>query len=1032
MNHNKHLCLSFAAKIACLFFNFWAVMSYAQDVSFSIPTDLTAAAGDTVKVPLYIDPNNNSVGSFDVTLEFDKALLTYTGYTAGPIVPLSFGWIVDVNVGISLDKVTIGAFDAQGETNSLTGSGVAVLFEFVVSLNAPSGAISDLFLSGLSATDINAVPLTVKGMGGRFVVSSANAQAVLFSIPSDLEGTIGDTVLVPVHIDPQNNAIGSFDLTVMFDQKLLAYTTHSTGPLIPTSLGWTIDVNGNNANGVVTIGALDLAGETNSLTASGVAVFLKFLIRPIAEYGDSSDLLVKDMAATDTNAIPLSVSGTSGKVTVKVAELMISGRVSSTIGKGIPQVTISFSNNAGSTVTDQNGNYTKQIAGPYSGTATPSKSGYSFQPPFRTYTNITISQSAQDFVGTAIDTVFFSIPSDLKGSPGDTVDVPLNIDPKTNKIGSFDAAIAFGTDLLSYVRFTSGPIVPVALGWTIDVNENSTGRLTISAVDLAGETNSLNGAGTALFLEFVINSSAKANDTTALLLNRLSVTDINAIPFVATGKNGKITVVQDTKPPDVPNLINPRNRAENQPTTIILIWTESVGANIYHLQVATDSLFISTFLNDSTETDTTQIIGPLKNRTKYYWRVRASNSNGKSNWSDIWNFTTIDVHPEASSNLTVRVINNNQIELNWQDNSDNEQNFKIERKISPDTAWKLIDSVEVNSEEYYDGGLTDGTRYFYRIYAQNGSNKSNYSNEAHATTPMNAPSDLIATAASDTQINLEWVDNSKSENGYRIESKSEMNGNFGLIDSVGANVMTYSQHGLKEGKTSYYRVQGFNNLVSSAYSNVDSAKVEAQMPDISASPASWDFGLVTVGNSSEKSFVIINEGAGLLQIQNMSITETNDFRVIDSAIPFALSPRAAHEIRVQFSPASRGAKSAILRLDSNDPDENPFVVSLNGIGDEAKNETYAFPTPFNPQKEQVQIYVPSEFTKDSTVKIFDSGGTVVIELVIENSIITGTVRPLIKWNGRNRIGDYVANGVYHYVIDSGGNVQLIGKIAVVR
>lgn len=87
-----------------------------------------------------------------------------------------------------------------------------------------------------------------------------------------------------------------------------------------------------------------------------------------------------------------------------------------------------------------------------------------------------------------------------------------------------------------------------------------------------------------------------------------------------------------------------------------------------------------------------------------------------------------------------------------------------------------------------------------------------------------APSGLTATAASSSQINLAWTDNSDNEDGFKIE-RCEGAGcsSFAQIAQVGAGVVSYSDGGLKSGTSYSYRVRAFNAGGNSTYSNVASA-----------------------------------------------------------------------------------------------------------------------------------------------------------------------------------------------------------------
>jgi hypothetical protein len=86
----------------------------------------------------------------------------------------------------------------------------------------------------------------------------------------------------------------------------------------------------------------------------------------------------------------------------------------------------------------------------------------------------------------------------------------------------------------------------------------------------------------------------------------------------------------------------------------------------------------------------------------------------------------------------------------------------------------------------------------------------------------NAPTNLSATAVSQTQINLSWTDNSSNETGFKIERGTD-GINFSQIATVGANVTTYQNTtGLSANTTYYYRVRAYNSQ-NSNYSNAASA-----------------------------------------------------------------------------------------------------------------------------------------------------------------------------------------------------------------
>src|SRR5882672_1031017 len=83
------------------------------------------------------------------------------------------------------------------------------------------------------------------------------------------------------------------------------------------------------------------------------------------------------------------------------------------------------------------------------------------------------------------------------------------------------------------------------------------------------------------------------------------------------------------------------------------------------------------------------------------------------------------------------------------------------------------------------------------------------------------PSNLVASAVSTSQINLNWADNSGNEDGFKIERWN--GGSYSQINTVGANVTTYADSGLAASTTYSYRIRAYNSAGDSSYSNESSA-----------------------------------------------------------------------------------------------------------------------------------------------------------------------------------------------------------------
>lgn len=106
---------------------------------------------------------------------------------------------------------------------------------------------------------------------------------------------------------------------------------------------------------------------------------------------------------------------------------------------------------------------------------------------------------------------------------------------------------------------------------------------------------------------------------------------------------------------------------------------------------------------------------------------RGKNRSGSSNDT----FTI-----KAPTLLTAIAVSPYEIDLNWIDNSNNEDGFRIERKMWSSGGWSQITTVGADITSYFDiGPLSPGTTYYYRVYAFNSMGDiSPYSNEADATT----------------------------------------------------------------------------------------------------------------------------------------------------------------------------------------------------------------------------------------------------------------------------------------------------------
>ena len=106
---------------------------------------------------------------------------------------------------------------------------------------------------------------------------------------------------------------------------------------------------------------------------------------------------IRITSATDN---PQDVTVTQAGSTQPV--LSVSGSVLNSSGTGVSGVMITFSNSGGTATSDDSGNYSVTIPDNYSGTATPSKTGYTFTPASKSYSNVTASKTSENYIATQL------------------------------------------------------------------------------------------------------------------------------------------------------------------------------------------------------------------------------------------------------------------------------------------------------------------------------------------------------------------------------------------------------------------------------------------------------------------------------------------------------------------------------------------------------------------------------------------------------------------------------------------------------
>ena len=90
--------------------------------------------------------------------------------------------------------------------------------------------------------------------------------------------------------------------------------------------------------------------------------------------------------------------------------------------------------------------------------------------------------------------------------------------------------------------------------------------------------------------------------------------------------------------------------------------------------------------------------------------------------------------PETPSNLRVTEVTQNSIRIRWNDNSNNEQGFYVERSPNGINGWTRVRINARNDINWNNTGLPRRTTFYYRVQAFNADGVTAYTNVVSATT----------------------------------------------------------------------------------------------------------------------------------------------------------------------------------------------------------------------------------------------------------------------------------------------------------
>lgn len=261
---------------------------------------------------------------------------------------------------------------------------------------------------------------------------------------------------------------------------------------------------------------------------------------------------------------------------------------------------------------------------------------------------------------------------------------------------------------------------------------------------------------------------------------------------------------------------------------VTLTWSPSQNATSY-------SVFRGTSSNAQSSTAIATVNSPtyvntgLTNGTTYFYKVRAIGPNGTSGLSEeVSARPQVAAPTEAPANLTL-TVGNGKVTLNW-DAVAGATSYRVYRGTATN-AQSATAVGSPTSPTFANTGLTNGTRYFYKVTAMTAGGEGPRSAEVSGVPigPPVAPTGLTISAGN-TQLVLTW-NPSATATSYNVYRGTTAGGQGATPIQTGVTNPSFINTGLTNGTTYYYKVTAVNaGGESSRSSEASSAPVSAAPP----------------------------------------------------------------------------------------------------------------------------------------------------------------------------------------------------------
>ncbi len=285
--------------------------------------------------------------------------------------------------------------------------------------------------------------------------------------------------------------------------------------------------------------------------------------------------------------------------------------------------------------------------------------------------------------------------------------------------------------------------------------------------------------------------------------------------------------------PEIPILLNPSDNEIDVDTLVIFAWNASERSDSYTLQISSDNTF-ATDIREETTSDTTFSTGGFDFQSNYFWRVKATNSGGESDYSSVFSFT-VKAEDASVPGLLSPANNATGVELSptfvW-NSAQGAVTYQFQLSGQLDFASTIEDQMLADTTAGVSGDLDFETNYYWRVRGIGAVDTSDWSPVFTFTTTFDKPQAPMLVSPTDAEQEVDVVNtfvwNSvENADSYTIELSTDNLFSALFYDNTITDTVQ-SVSGLEFQQTYYWRVKAANAAGESDYSSVFSFTVKAE------------------------------------------------------------------------------------------------------------------------------------------------------------------------------------------------------------